>query len=329
MPLISAPTSIPTNAPAISPPRTVVATMYNVYLEDKTCDDDFFLDNDEDRIIFNPYFSAYDSSFSLFDITKGAAVTATSVTSATGNPSWLPGISVQEFLNLFYSTNAGYFNVNPSNASNQAVLLNSQTFSSRSCPQYAISSLGASSTSVSSYTYTTTYANNGSTAIPFSLHEQLIRAYCSKKGVSINSINPRVRILLQKEVASIQSLATVRGSTYSLGWDEVIDSLVQSNVITPYAGASQTQERFGTCADYISCATVPLSVIFNYYSKLLGTKLSCEFVYNVVLPGFVNSGIVTADQNGLSVPYVNAPAAMGVNYMNTPTEVSDVFDDTA
>jgi hypothetical protein len=153
---------------------------------------------------------------------------------------------LNSFLALFYPTNAGYFNVNPSNANNPAIILSTQT-----------------------------YTSSNSSHDNFSLLQFLLKAYCTNKGVNVNDLDPRMMVLLQKETFTTQSLATVRGTTIAMSWDEVINSLIASGVMFPSGNEAKK-----------TSAVVPLCVVLNYHSFVLDIDLSIKFTYLVDITGY-------------------------------------------
>lgn len=161
-------------------------------------------------------------------------------------PTDVSGIPLANFLALFYPTNSGYFSVNQSNRNNPAVILSSQTYT------------------------TTTHDGN-----KFSLVQYLLKSYCAQKGLSVNSLDPRIMVLLQKECFPIQSLASVTGTTISMSWDEVIHSFISSGVIDPSGNSASV--------------VLPLSVVLNVHSFVLDIDLSIKFVYYVNIPGYTAS----------------------------------------
>ena len=219
----------PPDATANAAVDTIFAVMYNYYdptlLTDNTGS---IVTNSSNRIVLNPY-----------------GVNPVDASNTTVN-NGVNGFDMISFLNLFYATNAGYFNVNPTNGNNPAIILSKQTYSS-----------------------TNSDSNN------FSLIQFLLRAYATNKGISVNDIDPRVVILLQKETFPVQSLASVKGTVISLSWDEVINSLVRSGVM----------DASGNLANS-SSAHVPLTLILNYHSFVLDIDLAIKFTYLVDITGY-------------------------------------------
>lgn len=214
-------TSLPANLDGSL--ETVVAVMYNYY--DPTLMTDSaagIVTNSSNRIVLNPY---------LDDMNMATDASA---------------INLNKFLNMFYTTNSGYFNVNPTNSNNPAVLLSKQTYSS-----------------------------SNSVKNKFSLTQFLLRAYCTNKGLNVNDLDPRIMILLQKETFNAQSLASIKGTTISMSWDEVVNSLIRSGVMD--ASGNSTNKSY---------AGVPLSVVLNYHSFVLDTDLSIRFTYLVNISGY-------------------------------------------
>ena len=221
--------------------ETVVAVMYNYYDPTLISDNSSpILTNSINRIDLNPY------GVNPFDASNCPMTTnpATLVTS--------PVLGMEQFLALFYPTNSGYFNVNPSNTNNPAVILSKQT-----------------------------YTSSNSTADNFSLVQFLLRAYCTNKGLNVNDLDPRIIILLQKETYLAQSLATIRGTTISMSWDEVINSLLRSGVVDISGNQLNALNGVG------NTAVVPLAVILNYHSFVLDIDLAIRFTYLVNINGYV------------------------------------------
>jgi len=225
---------------------TPVAIMYNFYdptlISDNTTS---LVTNSINRLILNPYI---DASNSIITDASGNQV----YSDASGNSYF----SMSSFLNLFYATNAGYFNVNPANANNPAIILSSQT-----------------------------YVSTNSLANPFSLVQSLLKAYCDNNGVTVNDLDPRIVLLVQKETFSYQSLATVKGTTISLSWDEVIAALLRSGLID--ASGSSVSPKY---------AAVPLQVLLNYHSFVLNLDLTIVFTYYVDIQGYIVPKVPAAQQ---------------------------------
>lgn len=228
-------TGDPSISTALSTIATPVAIMYNYYdptlVNENTSS---LLTNSNNRIVLNPYIDASNSQ-----------------TDASGNN---PFFTMDSFLNLFYATNAGYFNVNPSNINNPAVILSSQTYSS-----------------------------TNSAANTFSLVQSLLKAYCDNNGVTVNDIDPRLVLLVQKEAFSTQTLAAIKGTTLALSWDQVISSLINSGIMD-------------ASGNYVSpsYAAVPLQVILNYHSFVLNLDLAITFTYYVDVQGYVLPSVPAA-----------------------------------
>jgi hypothetical protein len=158
----------------------------------------------------------------------------------------------QQFANLFYPGSTGYFNVNFNNISNPAVRLNSQQYSS------ANSQLN-----------------------PFTLAQALLRAYTTNKGITVNDIDPRIILLLEKECFATQTLAQVKGQCVSLSWDQVMNTLTTTGTIAYSGNAENT-------------AVAPLSVVLAYHSFVLNTDITVSFNYNVVLSGYTTLSASTS-----------------------------------
>ena len=209
--------------------ETVVAVMYNYYDPALLAENSSsIITNSSNRVSLNPYGIGPDP---LFDGSN---------CSIDGGVSYM---ELDSFLALFFPTNAGYFNVNPTNSSNPAVVLSKQT-----------------------------YATTNNQYDKFSLVQFLLRAYCTNKGINVNDIDPRIVILLQKEAFAAQSLATIKGTTISMSWDEVINSLIRSGLMAE----KDSQES----------VYAPLAIVLNYHSFVLDTDLSIKFTYYVKVSGY-------------------------------------------
>jgi hypothetical protein len=206
---------------------TNIAVMYNFYDESLlTNSSNNLISNSENKVILNPY----------------------GVNPVDGSNCDANGVmTMSSFLNLFYATNAGYFNINPSNINNPAIILMSQTFTS-----------------------------SNSTGNRFSLYQMLLKAYCSNMGVTVNDIDPRIIMLLQKETFVAQSLATIKGTVIALSWDEVINSLLRSGVMDASGSAAAPKT-----------SRVPLSLTLKYRSFVLDIDLDIRFTYLVDIQGYV------------------------------------------
>jgi len=156
-------------------------------------------------------------------------------------------MEMSNFLNLFYATNAGFFNINQSNLNNPAIILMNQT-----------------------------YTSTNSDSIPFSLYQVLLKAYSTNTGITVNDMDPRIIMLLQKETFVAQSLASIKGTTIALSWDEVINSLIRSGVIIPSGSIINK-----------SYSKVPLSLTLKYHSFVLDLDLDIRFTYIVNIQGYV------------------------------------------
>ena len=240
--------------------ETVVAVMYNYYDPTLISDNSSpILTNSINRVDLNPYgINPFDASNCPMTLNP-----ATSVSS--------PTLGLDAFLALFYPTNSGYFNVNPSNTNNPAVILSKQT-----------------------------YTSSNSTADNFSLVQFLLRAYCTNQGINVNDLDPRIIILLQKETYLAQSLATIRGTNISMSWDEVINSLLRSGVVDISGNVLQTIN-----GNAQNSAVVPLAVILNYHSFVLDIDLAIKFTYMVSVDGY------TIPTNPASQPTFNAAVSYG------------------
>ena len=224
---------------------------------------------------------------------------------SNANFSPFANFSQESFMNLFYNTKAGYFNVNPANASNPAICLSSQSYASSN--------------------------SSSTTSNRFSLYQYLIKAYTNLKGITPNSLSNRILILLQKECFLYQSLANIRGTTIALTWDELISNLVmagtvmipspeqtgQLNSFADAAAAKASNDRAALpqpdpsavnslnaldglpfsaeeTKNFVSrftntflSAQVPLNLVFKYHSFVLDFDLDIVFTYNVPIGGYI------------------------------------------
>jgi hypothetical protein len=218
------------------------------------------------------------------------------------------------FMNLFYTTNAGYFNINPTNVNNPSVCLSSQSY--------------ASSNSLSG------------TSNTFSLYQYLLKAYCNQKGITVNDISSRILMLLQKECFIYQSLANVKGSAISLSWDELISNLVASGIMFPatqadidlataaalpiataanvaaatanvlippypedtYGNVIVESNEFQALERSLVSALIPLQLVFKFHSFVLNFDLDIIFTYNVPIGGYLLPTVPSALS---SATYIN------------------------
>jgi hypothetical protein len=164
-------------------------------------------------------YNYYEPSVSDNSVQSGFATSAKNIINllpfsnkyVVGNCSDISCISQESFKNAFYTTQTGYFNVNPANRSNALTVLSKYFWQSGQ---------GAD--------------------VPFSLYHYLIHAYSTNKGIDYNDIEPRVLILLQRETNTCRSLADIRGSCVSLSWHEFINSLIENNFIEESTDSADT-----------------------------------------------------------------------------------------
>ena len=142
---------------------------------------------------------------------------------------------LKDFMALFYQT--GSFNVNQTACGHSALLLSEQTFTGL----------------------------NG-ISIKFSLLNALQNVYCTNNGISINSLDPRIRMLLNREVYSILSLANIKGTCLYTSWDEIMYNLKTFYGLTEKLGKK---------------AIIQLSIIVNIHSFVLNTDLMVKIPYIV------------------------------------------------
>ena len=279
---------------------TTFAILYNYYDSNLLVDNAVDLTNTSSAVVrLEPYSdpSNSDDTFENFN----ANINAT--------------FSQDSFMNLFYTTNAGYFNVNPTNVNNPAVCLSSQSYaSSNSLP---------------------------GTSNVFSLYQYLLKAYCNQKGITVNDMSSRILMLLQKETFVYQSLANIKGSAISLSWDELISNLVASGIMIPATSAevaaatqaaliyavaantanvvgadpfpvwvsplpvptpagavvgeiNQTTNEFQALVASYTSAAIPLQLVFKYHSFVLNFDLDIMFTYNVPIGGYVLPSVPSA-----------------------------------
>jgi len=245
---------------AATPETSIICALLYNYFDDSLLSKEISLDtldNESPSVVnLNPYVNAANGVPNWMPATIGAAG-VTGVTGGTGALGTATGplavmdgynLSLTSFLNLFYSTNAGYFNVNSSNLNNAAVCLSQQT-----------------------------YASSNSDNIQFSLYQYILKSYTDSKGITVNDIDPRVKILLQKECFVYQSLAQVKGTSITLAWDQVVSTLVTSGAIIASAQPGSGDS-----------ALVNFQVVLKFHSQVLNYDLSITFNYLVPIPDYVN-----------------------------------------
>ena len=142
---------------------------------------------------------------------------------------------LKDFMALFYQT--GSFNVNQTISGHSALLLSEQTFTGL----------------------------NGM-SINFSLLNALQNVYCTNNGININCLDPRIRMLLNREVYSILSLANIKGTCMHVSWDEIMYNLKTFYKLTERPGKR---------------AIIQLSIIVNIHSFVLNTNLMVKIPYIV------------------------------------------------
>jgi len=246
---------------AATPETSIICALLYNYFDDSLLSKEISLDtldNENPSIVnLNPYVNpANANTLWIQDSSLTAGTTGVTgvagglgpVGTATGplssvNTSYM---SLNSFLNLFYSTNAGYFNVNSSNLNNAAICLSQQLF-----------------------------ASSNSDFIQFSLYQYILKSYTDSKGITVNDIDPRVKILLQKECFVYQSLAQVKGTAITLAWDQVVSTLVTSGAMI-------------ASTDDTDSAIVNFQVILIFHSQVLNYDLKITFDYLVPIPGYVN-----------------------------------------
>jgi len=154
-------------------------------------------------------------------------------------------ISLDHFLDLFYSTHSKYFSIKKSNRFNDLITFNKQYYSS------------------------TNHHKNR-----FSLVDQQLHTYSLKHNIDVENINSLHKVLLHKEIFNLQSLSKLSGSQISLDWDQVISSLIENNYIVPSCNPlSVANVSFEVTANVFSKSlNVWSSVVFTYNTKLNGFK---------------------------------------------------------
>lgn len=148
-----------------------------------------------------------------------------------------------DFLVLFYRAN-GVFSVNPSNGTACAINFNAQT-----------------------------YENTTSKCIKFNLAQQVRQAWANKCETSVDNINPKTNLLLNKDTFAIQSLIS-SSSAVSLTLDQAIETLLNNGEIAP--------------SDSTSLATVRFIIQYKYTFKQLNTTVLINFVYITKIPCYKN-----------------------------------------
>jgi len=223
----------PVEEPPMFPVTTTVAIMYNYY-------DPALINTNENELLTTSANKVVLNAIGI-DACGNKIVAPTGYITRHGPES---SLTQQQFANLFYPGSTGYFNVNFNNVSNPCVRLNSQTYSS-----------------------------SNSQHNPFTLAQALIRAYTTNKGITVNDMDPRIILLLEKECFSCQTLAQIKGQCVSLSWDQVMNTLTTTGTIL-YTGRLTDE------------AIAPLSVQLAYHSFVLNTDLIVQFNYNVFLTGY-------------------------------------------
>ena len=153
-------------------------------------------------------------------------------------------IDYATFMALFYSPGCQYFNINPSYQRSPLISLTHQTYRSDNpyIPHH----------------------------IEFSLMNGLLKAYTIVCD-GINDISPVTMIMTQKQVFQNYFLTTIKGSQYSLSWDDVWSQLLSSGY--------RYQEG--------STTTVNFSVVLTYYSPPLDTEIIIKFNYLVPVENLI------------------------------------------
>jgi hypothetical protein len=152
-----------------------------------------------------------------------------------------------------------------------------------------------------------------SVAHRFSLFSALVSVYCDKHKISLNNIPTKKLMLLQKEVAPFNNLANWRGTTHSLAWDELMDMLLSTDVLTVEHSANN-----GSFTKTGKWPIVPLILDLNYYSKTLEITLLIKLQYNTQFNGYnyPNTGVVGIIENNCGIP------ACGTTFLPTTSSSS-------
>jgi len=170
------------------------------------------------------------------------------------NPTYL---TWNDFVTLFYKNSGNSFYISDSNNNN-----------------IAISFLGK--------TYETTQTQK----IPFSLSQQIIKAWAKKNNKPENSIAIPYKLQLTRQGFLTKSLATINGYQMSLSLDEAISNLLDENQIV--------------VGDYETSATVKFNISYRDYFCPLDTSILVVFSIVTNIPCYKNSGICD-----LCPPYSN------------------------
>jgi hypothetical protein len=147
---------------------------------------------------------------------------------------------LKDFIALFYGT--GSFNVNQAARGHSALLFSGQTIT-----------------------------NVNGQRNKFSLSDALQSVYCINNGISINSLDPRIRMLLNREVYSILSLTNIKGTCLFISWEEIMYNLKTFYGLTETVGKK---------------AIIQLSIIVNIHSFVLNTDLMVRIPYIVEFVDF-------------------------------------------
>ena len=148
-----------------------------------------------------------------------------------------------DFLSLFFTANNTFY-LNPTNPFNCAILFNAQT-----------------------------YENVTNKCIKYSLVDQVLQAWSEKFSTSANNIPSKSKLLLNKDVFKIKSLATSSSSIY-LTLDQAIETLLQERVIAP--------------GDINTEATIKFAISYKYFFAPLDVCIETIFIIVTKVPCYKN-----------------------------------------
>ena len=195
-------------------------------------------------------------------------------------------LSYNDFMASFYHQPGASFSINPVNNAFKPLLLTSQT-------------------------YTSTNDNT----ISWDLYNHCIKAYCEKHSVSESSISTFKKILLNKEIFSTPSLASVSGFQIGLSWDVVIHSLQINNKIV----YTKDSDDF---------ANVNFKIGYIYYCNTLDITVEINFTYRTSIPNYRNVYSVNNVDNALDAPYSNNQLTESPSILANFTDISDLLEST-
>jgi len=193
-------------------------------------------------------------------------------------------LSYNDFMASFYHQPGANFSISQANNSFKPLLLTSQT-------------------------YTTTNDN----VLSWDLYNHCIKAYCEKHSVSESTISSFKKILLNKEIFSTPSLASVSGFQLGLSWDVVIHSL-------------QTNNKIVYTKDSEDFANVNFKIGYIYYCNTLDITVEINFTYRTSIPNYRNVYSVNNVDNAVITPYSNNELTETSNVLSDFTGITDLLE---